>query len=83
MPSLKLVSASGPVLQDLAIDWPHLGTPLGTNLLTLAVGVATEKVLAEMVKDWQALGPPILQVFLKEVPDRLVGSSEQADSSWH
>ena len=38
-------------------------------MLTLAVCVDSNKVLAKIVKDWQALGPPILQVFLKEVPD--------------
>jgi hypothetical protein len=51
VPSLQLIRDPGPVLQDLAIDRPHLGTPLGWNFLALAVGVAANKVIAEVVKD--------------------------------
>ena len=69
VPCLELIRCPCPVLQHLSVHGPHLGTPLGRDLVTLAVGVPHDKVLAEMVKDRQALGAPVLQVFLEQLPD--------------
>ena len=38
-------------------------------MLTTVVGVAADKILAEVLKYWQALGLPLLQIPLQEIPD--------------